>query len=235
MSFRLIIILVLIVPTVVHSQHKVWIKVEKGAVFYLSPLESDWVPVSEKEKIPVKTCLMTKDSIIASIFKETTVYRLPSNSYFFVDDIFDRERMEIVAALTRIEAEQLPQNMREPDEESVKTIGLIYGKPQIELKRGDEILYETERVNAIRWFVIQGNHSAALLSLKRMVTRYPQAYLNREYVDQLFTLYSWFGFYGFLLEESKLLLTIQNSEAYNKTMRNWYDFAQAKLLAKQRE
>ena len=235
MRFRIFFLFVLLVPVVAISQHTVWIRVEKGVVLYLSPLESEWIPISGREKIPTKTYVMTRDSTKSSVFKETYVYQLPPEAYLFVEDIFDRDRVEIVGALTRIEAEQLPADTDRQNEEHEKTIGLTYGKLQTGSVEEGDIPYEIERINAIRWFVTNRKYSTALLSLKRMVTRYPKAYLNQDYTDQLFTLYEWFGLYGFMMEESKILLNIKKSDTYNQTIHKWHDFAQKKLLEKQKE
>jgi hypothetical protein len=217
-------ILCLLLAGLISAQENktVWIKVERGNVLYLNPLETEWNPVSEKEKILVRTYLFTGNSTVATI--ET--YVLPSNAYFFINDIFRRSRLEVIGALTRIEAEQLPANVG-PD--SQKTVGLIFGDPP-SVNDAGQIPNENERRNAIIWFINQNNYTAALLSLKRMLTRYPSAYLIRNYAEQLFTLYDWLELHGLLLDETKLLLKINAPNEFHQKIKDWHDYAQKKLL-----
>jgi hypothetical protein len=79
--------------------------------------------------------------------------------------------VEIVAALTRIEAEQLPVNTHEPGQENRKTLGLIYGEAKEAATPSGTIPYEKERNQAINGFGAW-QYGAALLSLKRTMTKF---------------------------------------------------------------
>lgn len=208
------------------ENQKVWSKTESGTILYLSPVKDEWIPASAKEKVPVKTYVITKDSTIATIFRDAEAYELPPNSYFFIEDIFDRTRLEIISTLIRIDAEQLPSQLA-PEES--KKIGLVYGAPREHLTSG-EIPYENERKNAFQWFINHKKYGPALLSLKRMMSRYPQAYLNQNYLEQLFYLYDWFNLYGFLLEETKLLLNDEASRPNKVTIEKWFEYVQKKIM-----
>ncbi len=235
MRSNYIVLCILIMPLVAHSQETVWLKVEAGDVLYLSPLESKWIPSAEKEEIPAKTYVMTTEGSRATIFQETSVYELPPHGYFFVDDIFSRNRIELVGALTRIEAELLPVKDHRSNEDQPKPVGLIYGEQPKDPAGNGNIPFEIERGNAIQRFITHGRYDAALLCLKRMVARYPQAYLNQSYVDQLFKLYEWFDLAGFLLEESTLLLEIKKSESYQQIVEHWNDLARKRIRSREED
>jgi hypothetical protein len=224
------VILISVLPAIAFSQSEAWIKVDSGAVLYLSPPNSEWIPVSEKQKIPVKTYLLTKPGAKAFLFKETTAYELPAAAYFFGEDVFYKSRVDLVAALTRIEAEQLPANTHAPGDEDRKTLGLIYGEIKEAATAEGAIPYEKERAQAVDWFSAHGQYDEALLSLKRMMTKFPALYLRQAYVEQLLVLYYRLELYGFLLEESNRLLTIKSSEAFNRTVKNWHELAKKQLI-----
>ena len=226
---RLLIIVGFLAPAA-FSQSEVWIKVDSGTVLYLAPAGAEWIPVSKKQKIPVKTFLLSKPGAKAILFQETTVYELPPAAYFFVDDIFHKSRVDLVAALTRIEAEQLPVNTREPGRENRKTLGLIYGEAPEASSVAGAIPFEQERASAIRWFAANGQYGAALLSLKRAMTKFPALYLRQTYAEQLLSLYSHLELYGFLLEESNRLLALKSSEAFHRIVKDWNETAKRKLV-----
>lgn len=212
------------------SQSEVWIKVDSGTVLYLAPAGAEWIPVSKKQKIPAKTFLLSKPDAKAILFQETTVYELPPAAYFFVDDLFHKSRVDLVAALTRIEAEQLPVNTREPARENRKTLGLIYGEAPEASPVAGAIPFERERESAIRWFAVHGRYGAALLSLKRAMTKFPALYLRQAYAEQLLSLYSHLELYGFLLEESNRLLVLKSSDAFHSVVKDWNETAKRKLV-----
>ena len=212
------------------SQTNVWIKVEKGTVLNLDPSQMQWVPVSEKQQLHVKSFLITKTNTQASIFKNTDVYELPQDAYFFVHDIFQKSRMEIVSSLTQIEAGQLPDNTNEPGEKTTKAFGLTYGRPQEQEPSTDVVPNERERLNAVNWFYEHNQSHAALLSLKRMMTKFPLLYLKESYVERLLTLYKELLLYGFLLDESSRLLALKKSKTFNEMLSGWHQLAKKKLL-----
>ena len=224
------IIFALLFPATVLSQAEVWIKLDRGAALYLSPASSEWIPVSAKQKIPAKTYVLTKPETAAVLFRETTSYELPPSSYFFVEDVFQKSRVELVAALTRIEAEQLPVNTYEPGEENRRPLGLIYGESREASPAEGTIVFEREREQTVTWFIAQGRHAAALLCMKRAMTKFPALYLRQAYAEQLLWLYNRLELYGFLLEESSRLLALQSSEAFQQTVKAWNETAKRKLV-----
>ena len=189
MIAKFFIFCISLLPLTAMAQTEVWIKVDSGAVLYLSPYDSEWIPVSEKQKIPSKTYLSTKAATRATLFRETAAYPLPADAYFYVEDAFEKSRVEIVAALTRIEAAQLPVNIQAPDDQRQKTLGLTYGEKKPANESTGEVPHEAARHRAIRWFVEHEQPHAALLSLKRMLTKFPSLYAKQQYVDQLLFFY----------------------------------------------
>ena len=227
MYYLLFSVLLVMLPLKTFAQEKVWIHVEQGIVLYLSPLNSDWEPVTGKDQIPERSYITTKSGVKAHIFKEASAYDVPENAYFFVDDLFERNRLEVIDALVRIEAEQLPVN---PDgADSTKTLGLIYGAPIPQTSGIEAIPFHEERLNAINWFLHHNQQSAALLSIKRTLTKYPRMYLDQNYIERLLSLYSRFELYGYLFEESNRLLMLRTTDTYKETVRAWHNFAQERL------
>lgn len=208
------------------GQEMLWVVVNNGTALYLSPLEFEWIPIINKEKVPAKTFILTKDSTDCQVFKNTDAHELPPDAYFFLADIFPRDRNEIVSALTQIEAEQLPNPKKDQDEKRI--LGLIYGRQVSAAQIESRVPFEKARQNAINWFVASENHSAALLSLKRMLCKFPNTYLNPEYTNLLLKLYDRLELYGFLIEESRFLLNIQEKE-FHLMVKSWYEIAQKKL------
>ena len=222
--------LLLLTPALGWAQSQVWLDVQAGAVLYLDPVQSDWVPVTGKQQIPERTFLVVKPDTRLRLFKEAEVYDLPSPGYFFVEDVPHKGRVEVVAALTRIEAAQLPAPAAKPASQQARRIGVTYGKPPGTTVGGGAIPYKAERAAAIAWFYEQGRLDAALLSIKRMMTRYPSLYLDLAYVKQLLHCYEQLELYGFLLDETKRLMDVEVSANYEQTIEHWHTLATQKLL-----
>ena len=212
------------------AQSQVWLDVQAGTVFYLDPVQSDWVPVTGKQQIPEQTFLLVKPDTRLRLFKEAEVYELPSSAYFYVEDVPRKRRVEVVAALTRIEAAQLPASTAKPASQQARRIGVTYGKPPGETQPGGAIPYEAERAAAVAWFYEHDRLDAALLSLKRMMTRYPSLYLDLSYVKQLLYFYERLELYGFLWDETKRLMGGEVSPHYEQTIGHWHNLATQKLL-----
>lgn len=212
------------------AQPKVWLKVEKGEVLYLDPYQQRWQPISGKEEIPLRTFVLTKAAAKARLFKETEDYVLPESSYFFAEDVIPKSRVEVVAALTQIEAEQLPRTTREPRER--KPIGLTYGEPAPDTvnSQADAIPYFAERRTAIRYFIDAKRYDAALLSQKRLLTKFPALYQDANEVERLFMLYDKLELYGFLNDETRRLMAIKRSTEFDKMLEQWHQLAKTKLL-----
>ena len=223
-------LVLLLSPAVVWAQPQVWLDVQAGTVLYLDPVQSDWVPVTAKQQIPERTFLLVKPDTRLRLFKEAEVYDLPSPAYFFVEDVPRKSRVEVVAALTRIEAAQLPMPSARPGAQQARRIGVTYGKPPGATARGGPIPYKAERAAAIAWFYEQDRLDAALLSLKRMMTRYPSLYLDLAYVKQLLHCYEQLELYGFLLDETNRLMDVEVSADYEQTIGHWHNLATQKLL-----
>ncbi|MCS7014029.1 MAG: hypothetical protein RMI34_07810 [Chloroherpetonaceae bacterium] len=207
-----------------------WLKVEKGVVLYLDPYQQKWQPASSKEEIPLKTFVLTKDGAKARLFKETEDYVLPESSYFFVEDVIPKSRVEVVAALTQIEAEQLPKSTREPRER--RPIGLTYGDPMPDTTTSniDAIPYLAERRRAVQHFIEMKRYDAALLSQKRLLTKFPALYQYADEAERLFMLYDKLELYGFLNDETRRLMAIKRSVEFDKMLEKWNQLAKSKLL-----
>jgi hypothetical protein len=212
------------------AQTEVWIKVEEGSVLHLNPNRMEWIPVSSRQRLPAKSFVIMKPGAAASLFKETDVYQLPDDAYFYVEDLFQRDRVQIVAALTQIEAEQLPVNTTEPGEKRPKVIGLTYGVSETGQLQPEAIPLETERLKAVEWFYGQKRYDASLLTLKRMMTKFPSLYMREFYVERLLTLYDHLRLYGFLLDESNRLTGIRQSESFTRIVTDWHKRAKEKLV-----
>lgn len=229
---RLLMTLLCLLPTSLFAQKTVWIKVDSGTVLNLDPQQMQWVPMSEKQQIPVNSYLLTKPDARAVLVKGTELYPLPPDAYFYVNDIFKRNRIEVVAALTQIEAEQLPENITEPNHDNNKPVGLTYGELQGETAERSDIPHEKQRMNAANWFYLREQFDAALLTLKRVLTRFPALWLRENEADKLFFLYDKFQLYGFLLNDSSRLLTMKHPENLDKVVRSWYQKAEQSLSAR---
>ncbi len=226
----LTVLLILMTPALSWAQPQVWLDVQAGTALYLDPVQSDWVPVTGKQQIPERTFLLVKPDTRLRLFKEAEVYDVPSPGYFFVEDVAHKDRLEVVAALTRIEAAQLPAPAARPASQQARRIGVTYGQPPGATMRGGTIPYQTERAAAIAWFYEQGRLDAALLSLKRMMARYPSLYLDLAYVKQLLYCYEKLELFGFLLDETKRLMEAGVSADYEQTIEHWHDLATQRLL-----
>jgi len=225
----LFLLLVFWLPVLAWAQAQVWLDLQAGAAFYLDPLPSDWVPVTGKQQVPEQTYVLVKPDARLRLFKEAEVYALPSAAYFYLEDVPRKQRIEVVAALTRIEAAHLPPPSVRPGTREPRRIGVTYGKPPDAPPAG-AIPYEAERAAAVTWFYEQGRFDAALLSLKRMMTRYPSLYRNLSYVEQLLHGYEQLELYGFLLDEAKRLMDAEVPPDYAQTLVRWHDRAAQKLL-----
>ncbi len=203
-----------------------WVKIDSGAALYLNPLTSEWVPIDGKEKIPLKTFLLTKPKASSMLFVETEVITLPENAYFYLEDALPRRQTQIVAALTRIEAEQLPENVSEPDSSARRRFGLTYGRKAKTAVEQKTIPFEQERLRAVDWFYAQNRPDASVVCLKRMLAKYPALYHNASYVERLFSLYEKLELYGFLLDESRRLT---QSARMGELAKKWQSIARERL------
>lgn len=234
MRFIQCLIGALLTSALVHAQTKVWVKLEAGDALYLNPYQQQWLPISAKEEVPAKTFLLTKSGAKATLFRGTEVYGAPESAYFFIEDMMPKSRVEVVAALTQIEAEQLPKPVRETRERKLP-IGLTYGEnaPDTASSNAAAIPYLDERENAIRYFLDAKRYDAALLSQKRLLTKFPSLYQDAEQAERLFMLYDKLELYGFLNDETRRLLAIKRSNEYDKMVEKWNNVAKAKLLNRQ--
>ncbi len=231
MKIRQIFLIMILFSLAVFAQETVWVKVDSGSALYLNPEQMQWTPLSEKQQLVAKSYLMVKPESKLTIFEGTNQYEIGSDMYFYIEDIFERDRMAIVAALTRIEAEQLPLTPAAPQKPATdsRTIGLTYGKT-FTANSSVDIPYEQERLNAYNWFHSRGYHGQALLILKRMMTKFPKSYLEEKYSEQLFSLYDQLKLYGFLLDESTRLLVQTKAEPFRQRVSAWNELAKEQLI-----
>lgn len=234
MRFVQLLVSALLFGALAHAQTKVWVKLESGAALYLHPYQQQWLPLSAKEEVPAKTFILTKSGAKTTLFRATETYAVPESAYFFIEDMLMKSRVEVVAALTQIEAEQLPKPARENRERKLP-IGLTYGEsaPDTASPNVSAIPYLSERENAIRYFLDAKRYDAALLSQKRLMTKFPALYQDAAQAERLFMLYDKLELYGFLNDETRRLLAIKRTAEYDKMVEKWNNVAKAKLLNRQ--
>jgi len=213
------------------AQEKLWVKVSKGTALVLVPTTNDWIPVSEKDQIPARTVILTKPDTRLSVFRETQVQEAPPDGYFFAEDLFPKTRNELVSALTRIETSQLPSGTQ--PEKGKPVPGLIYGREKEELASGPDIPWYRERLTAVSWFTKQKKYDSALLSLRRMLVKYPDLYQNQDLVSGLLDLYEKLELYGHLYDETTRLLAHKNAASYDQMVIRWNELAKKKLTGRQ--
>ena len=132
--------------------------------------------------------------------------------------------------MTRIEAEQLPENTQEPGAPAARPLGLTYGRPTDATSAAQDIPYRQERLHAVAWFYDHDRFDAALLTLKRAMTKYPYLYAETALVERLLGLYDHLALYGFLLDESERLLDAEVSEPYTRLVHDWHERAKNRLI-----
>lgn len=214
----------------VSAQEKLWVKLEKGSALVLNPTTSEWIPLSSKDQIPAKTFLLTKANSKLSVFRETAVYETPSEGYFFAEDVFTKTRNELVSALVRIETSQLPAGAHPSPEKPV--LGLTYGKEKLKEGTQQEIPFLKERQNAILWFSKQKKFDSALLSIKRLMVKYPELYKNQDQVNLLLSLYEKLELYGYLYDETSRLMTQKTADSFDQMVIKWNEVAKKQLTGR---
>jgi len=211
------------------AQNNVWLKLEKGDALVLLPKTAQWQPLITKNEIPRRTYLLTKEQSVVKIFVATEIYEVDENSYVFIEDVIAKSRGQLVAELTRIEAEQLPNPERKNESPNAQEVGLTYGKPSQSSVGDGNIPYRKERFTAINYFIKKDRPDAAVLTMKRMLTKYPSLYLDQLVVEQLFSLYERLELHGFLFDESNKLLSIIKNEEFSTVVMKWNKEAKKKL------
>jgi hypothetical protein len=238
MSFReekamkfMILYIVLVMSTVSFAiaQNDVWVNVEKGIALYLNPKTMGWEPIVGKQQVPTKTYAITKEGSVLRVFRETDIFPVPAQGYFFIGDIFLRDKMQVVEELTSIEAQQLPPSVKSDTTGEKQIVGLTYGLPTNQTSFDPPIPYFGERTNAIKWFYEQKRYDAALLSLKRSMTQFPKLYLNYQLADLLCKLYDKLELYGFLYEETNKLSVLRKEGDFGSMIVQWNEIAKKKL------
>lgn len=230
MKYILITIIQLIaVISLAIAQNDVWVNVEKGVALFLNPKSMEWEPIVGKQQLPMKTYALTKDGTVLKIFKETEILQAPVYSYFYIADIFLRDKMQVVEELTSIEAQQLPPSIKSDTTDEKRVVGLTYGIPTSHPSSESPVPYFKERTNAVKWFYEQQRYDAALLSLKRTMTQFPILCLNLQLTDLLCRLYDKMELYGFLYEETNRLMVMQKEGDFGSMIMQWNDLAKKKL------
>lgn len=209
------------------QQQPLWVKLERGESLYLDPMTMLWVPISAKQALPSRTFVLTKEQTELKLYKETDVYSTPDDGYFFLEDVLPKSKNDLVGALTQIEGEQLPS--MKADSTGKPVIGLTYGLPGSE-KTSVPIPYMEKRLNAIRWFYNQKRYDAALLCLKRLLSRFPNQYYSVARLEMLFDLYEKMELYGFLFDETNRLMGLQKNEEFGPVIVRWNETAKKYLL-----
>jgi hypothetical protein len=224
------LILVLAAMTIVSAQQSVWLKLEKGEALVLNPVTGGWQPAMERTESPRRTFILSKENSAVKVFVATDIYTIGGNCYVFIDDVISKSRSQLVAELTRIEVEQLPNSDQRSDSLHSIGVGLTYGKQTQAAAAGGEIPFKTQRINAVNAFIDAGRNDAAVLTLKRMLARYPSLYFERPVVEQLFGLYERLELNGFLFDESTRLMALVNNEDYSRVLKEWNTTAKNRLM-----
>ncbi|HMV27419.1 MAG TPA: hypothetical protein PKA26_11110 [bacterium] len=196
-----------------------WIQKTSGEALYLEPRTGQWIPISAKQTIPLRTYLITHHGSKTTLYDQAEMLVLPDGAYFFVEDAIPKDRDALVGALTQIEAEHLPNRL----ESRPVSVGLTYGAP--EHKNEEQIPYLAERINAVNRFYELGRKDASLLSLKRLLSKYPRLYRDKKNVEQLFSLYENLELYGYLYDESSRLLNLSQDAEWSVFINGWYKTA----------
>lgn len=234
MTTRLLLLLALLLPAASYAQPEVWLKVDAGDVLYLDPDAAAWTPAAARQRVPAHAFLLTKPDARATLFRATESYDVPAGAYFFIGDVFPRSRVQLVDALTRIEASQLPGPA--PDERTgERTLGLTYGaRPTPTSANNVSVPHEAERRRAVAFFYEHGRYDAALLTLKRSMNKFPDLYADEDRVQLLMDLYARFRLYGFLLDECDRLMDAPHSEPFAQLLRDWHATAREALALRER-
>lgn len=210
---------------------KYWVAVEQGSAFYYDVGTMAWVPIVHKEELSRKVFILIKDNSSVKIYTETSSIPVPNNAYFFLEDIGIKSKNDVVGGMIQIEAEYLPVEKGNNAKEGAPAIGLTYGqKPQTGVEHSS-IPFYAERVNAIEWFMKAKRYDAAILSLKRMMMKYPMLYNDPAMLETLFSLYDKHELYGLLFDETTRLNTVALPARNNELVQKWYGVSKAKLEA----
>lgn len=232
MIFKTGIFLVTFIASSLSAQsgEQTWVKLETGSAMILDPVTGTWSPLAEKERIPVNTFILTRQSTRLMVFSEVNALECPANAYFWVADVLVKDRNELMHQLVQIEASQLPSPGNRKRTDSVA--GLTYGKESPTDSTAVEIPFRTERLEAVRWFARNSRQDAALLTLKRAMVKFPDLYRNPELVELLFKLYESQQLWGSLFEESRRLMEKPGSPSIASRLKQWNDLARKQLTDK---
>lgn len=225
MIFKAICFILLTSPLM--GQSEIWLKLEKGDAMYLDVTSMKWQPLGSKEKIAPRTYVLTKADATLKIYRETDVYDAPAGGYFYIEDMFVNNKRDLVSAITRIEAEQLPSQPVERTND--QKFGLTYGRVNETRAENQSVPYLTERMRAIYWFEEHQYAETALLSLKRLISKFPSLYFEPSNFDRLCSLYMKLGLYGFLFDETNRFMTLKRDDEFGQMVIRWNETAKKKL------
>lgn len=221
------IFFVFFITTLMMAQSETWLKLEKGDALYLDVVSMKWQPLGAKEKKAPRTYVLTKAGAMLKIYRETDVYDTPAEAYFYIEDLFVNNKRDLVSAITRIEAEQLPSQPVERSNE--KNFGLTYGRANESGMENQSVPYLAERMHAIQWFEAHQYSETALLSLKRLITKFPSLYFEPSNFDRLCSLYMKLNLYGFLFDETNRFMTLKRDDEFGRMVIRWNETAKKKL------
>lgn len=228
--WSVLVLLVTVASGLAQKTEQTWLKLESGSAMILDPVSGTWSPLADKERIPVKTFILTRQATRVVVFSDVTSLECPPDSYFWVADVLVRDRNELMHQLVQIEASQLPApgNRKRPD----SVAGLTYGKEALADTTVSDIPFRKERLEAVRWFAKNGRKDAALLTLKRAMVKFPDLYRSPELVDLLFNLYESQQLWGTLFEESRRLMEKPGTPTIATRLKQWNDLARKQLTDK---
>jgi hypothetical protein len=227
-SFVKALIILFAAVNIASAQEKVWLKLEKGEAVILDPMSAAWQPITEKTEAVRRTFLLTKERSAVNIFHATEMYPVGEEWYLFIEDIIPKTRSQVVAELTRIEAEQLPNSEQRSDSLGSIPAGLTYGKMK-EPASVSKVPFLKQRMNTVNGSTAAGRNDAAVLTMKRMMAKYPSLYFDRAMVDRLFGLYEALELDGFLFDESSRLMGMTANADFSRQLSEWNTSAKNRL------
>lgn len=224
MIFKLITFFLISILT----KDSLWVTVSKGAAVYLNPYTNSWEPIAQKQQIREHTFLLTKNNSEVVIYNQEQTVKISSNMYVYLNDLFVENKNQLMSKLNKIQMDQLPKT--EIDKTGKKrSIGLTFGaltKPKIEI----DIPYLKERINTVNYLDNENNSKAALLTLKRLMTKYPEMYFDYNYTKKLFDYYSEYNLKGMLYDESLALKQMDVDEKLKQFVISSHDKIKAELI-----
>lgn len=205
-----------------------WVTVSKGAALHLNPFTNNWEPISQKEQIRKHTFVLTKENSEIVVYENENTVTVSSNMYVYLNDLFIKNDTDLLSKITKIQMDQLPSS-KNGTKNKKREIGLTFGEIKAS-KEAADILHLQERINAINHFDKSQLKRSSLLTLKRLMTKYPSLYLDYEYTKKLFDYYEEFNLKGVLFDESLALKQLNTDDKLKIFINDSHDKVKNELI-----